>query len=242
MSERSNLAEAIAPTAKTHFARAIAFLWFYRHSGEYLDRTAAELAKDLQNEDFPKPRVSRLHLELANSRYTVKGSRVKSFKINRAYAAELDKRYSSLVNAKRAIATESILPSEWVADTRKNLEKLAYQINGSYYAGFYDGCAVLMRRLMETLIIETYVHKSRSDEIKTDGNFRPLDWLISKAINDSSLHLNRNSKRSMGEIKHLGDTAAHDRNYITRQTNIDDLKPRYMKLIHELLNLAGFQK
>jgi len=40
----------------------------------------------------------------------------------------------------------------------------------------------------------------------------------------------------------LGDTAAHDRKYITPQVDIDDLKARYRRLIQERLSKAGITK
>jgi hypothetical protein len=42
----------------------------------------------------------------------------------------------------------------------------------------------------------------------------------------------------MKNIKDIGDTAAHDRTYITQQTDIDDLKSKYRRLIKELLVLS----
>jgi hypothetical protein len=45
----------------------------------------------------------------------------------------------------------------------------------------------------------------------------------------------------MKDIKQLGDTAAHDRTYITPPVDIDDLKPRYRRLINELLEKAGIK-
>jgi len=46
----------------------------------------------------------------------------------------------------------------------------------------------------------------------------------------------------MQEVKDLGDTAAHDRVYITQQTDIDDMKPSFRRLIEELLLLAGIKR
>lgn len=42
-------------------------------------------------------------------------------------------------------------------------------------------------------------------------------------------------------IKELGDTAAHDRTYLTSPNDIDDNKLAMRRLIQELLNLAGIQ-
>ena len=186
MSDRTQFSEAISTIAKSHLFRAIAFIWFYRETGEHQDRTAAELANDLHEEDFAKPRVPRLHAELTNDKRTVKGARPKSFKLNLSYVAGLDKIFGDLVKQRRKTVTDSVLPVEWFTETSKHFAELVRQINGSYDAGFYDGCAVLMRRLMECLLIETYVRKSRSDEIKVDGNFRPLDWLWASGTSGKS--------------------------------------------------------
>jgi hypothetical protein len=43
----------------------------------------------------------------------------------------------------------------------------------------------------------------------------------------------------MTEVKVLGDTAAHDRTYITQQQDVDDVKFATRKMISELLKLSG---
>jgi hypothetical protein len=42
-------------------------------------------------------------------------------------------------------------------------------------------------------------------------------------------------------IKELGDTAAHDRTYLTSVNDIDENKMAIRRLIQELLTLAGIQ-
>jgi hypothetical protein len=68
--------------------------------------------------------------------------------------------------------SDSILPRELFANTRAYIERVVSQINGSYDHGFYDCCAVMCRRLVETLIIEVYESRARARDIKaTDDNF-----------------------------------------------------------------------
>lgn len=67
--------------------------------------------------------------------------------------------------------SKHLLPSEWVAGTRKYLEQMVYQINAAYEYGMYDASAVLMRRLMESLIIEIYIHKKRHHDIQVGGEW-----------------------------------------------------------------------
>jgi hypothetical protein len=95
---------------------------------------------------------------------------------------------------------------------------------------------------MESLIIEIYVKLGRHNEIQHDGMFISLERIIGYIRNDKSIVLGRNSGKTMEDIKELGDTAAHDRTYITRVNDIDDIKFRFRKLIDELLILSGLKK
>ena len=155
---------------------------------------------------------------------------------------ELEEKYGSFLRRAKIQVTSAIIPTEWVAGTRKYLEQLVYQISACYESGLYDGCAVLSRRLMESLIIEIYIHQKRQHEIQEDGRFVMLDRLISRVRSDPKVTLGRNSPGTMDEIKQLGDTAAHDRTYITPQVDINDVKTRYRRLINELLEKAGITK
>lgn len=56
-----------------------------------------------------------------------------------------------------------------VRGTRGYLEKLAHQINGTYANAWYDACAVMIRRFVETLIIEAYEAHGIEANIK-DGS------------------------------------------------------------------------
>ena len=45
-------------------------------------------------------------------------------------------------------ANEFIVPFAMVRGTRGYIEKVVNQINGCYEKGWFDGCAVMMRRLV----------------------------------------------------------------------------------------------
>ena len=155
--------------------------------------------------------------------------------------AALDEAYLPLLGAKQVKVSGAVLPGNAVAGTRGYLEQLAHQINGTYDSGFFDACAVLCRRLMESLVIEVYVHRARHHEIQQNGVFVSLERLLAHVKNDRGIALGRSTPKTMDEVKQLGDTAAHDRTYITPQVDIDDVKPRYRRMIGELLALAGIR-
>lgn len=239
MPSRSHFASQLSELELKHVERAIALLWYYRQTQQFDDRTASELANDLHDEGFPKLNVTRLEYDLKKSRCTVAGKRRKAFQIDLRRIKELDERYGDLLKLKKVEVTDTIIPSEWVTGTRRYLEQMVLQINGCYQSGYYDACAVLSRRLMESLIIEIYISQNRHAAIKSNGVFVMLDKLITIIRTDNQIHLSRNTPKTMDDIKKLGDTAAHDRTYVTQQLDIDDIKAAFRRMIRELLTQAG---
>lgn len=242
MADRSIFSKDIASLKLSHTDRAISFLWYYRQTQEFEDRTASELANDLRDEHFPRPNVTRLNHELMRSRFTIKGRRLGSFQIDVRRLSDLDEIYGKFLKIKKVEVQDSVIPAEWVKDTRVYLEKLAYQINGSYDCGFYDACAVMMRRLMESLIIEIYIRDNRHHEIQNNGAFLGLEKLIAHIRADSKLTLGRNTPKTMTEVKQIGDTAAHDRVCITGKPDIDDLRTRYRHMLQSLMAASKILK
>jgi len=238
---RQDFAQRIAEVATTHLDRALAFLWYYGYSQEYEERTPSELASDLHDEGFPRPNVTRLRDDLRGSRFAVRGSRKGAYKLDLRRKSSLDEKYRDLLNIKVVEVTGSVLNPDLVENTRGYLERLVHQINGTYDFGFYDGTAVLSRRLMESLLIEVYIYEKRTEEIKKDGAFFQLERLIAYVRQDTALTLGRNTAKTMTEVKQLGDTAAHDRVYTTQKADIDDARPKFRRLIQELLALSGIK-
>jgi hypothetical protein len=235
--------DGIANLNLKHVDRAIALLWFYRQTQTYEERTASELASDLRQYGFPKPHVTALHSALVKSKFSIRGRREKTFQIDVRKISELESAYGSFLSSKKVKISDSIIPQSFSLGSRRYLEALVHQINGSYDYGFYDACAALSRRLLESLIIEVYVVTNRKTEIEDkSGHFFGLERLISLITTDSKVGLGRNSKKTMEDIKTLGDTAAHDRVYITTQRDIDDVKIKYRNVISELLAKSGIQK
>jgi hypothetical protein len=239
MSNRGQFCRNLAALDLTHAQRAVALLWYYRQAQEFEERTSSELANDLHDEGFPKPNVTRLEADLRRSPYTIRGNRKGTFQIDVRRLAEIDGIYGPLISLKIMVHSDSIIPMEWIEGTRPYLEKLVQQINVCYDQGFYDACAVLCRRLMESLIIEIYVSQKRHSEIQHLGIFMQLDGLISHLLNDASIPKSRALRTTPVEVKDVGDAAAHDRTYITRKTDIDGFRHRYGQMISELLHLSG---
>jgi hypothetical protein len=242
MADRSSFSKGIASLELSHTDRAIALLWYYRQTQEFEERTASELANDLHDEDFPKPNMTRLSHDLARSRLTIKGRRAGSFQIDVRRLSDLEEKYGKFLRIRKIEVQDSVIPDEWVKGTRVYLERLVHQINGTYDCGFYDACATMIRRLMESLIIEIYIRDGRHHEIQNDGVFLGLEKLIAHVRADRKLTLGRNTPKTMTDVKQVGDTAAHDRVYITSKQDIDDLLIRCRHMLQNLMAASGVRK
>jgi hypothetical protein len=136
-------------------------------------------------------------------------------------------------------ANEFILPHAMVRGTRGYIEKITFQINGCYEKGWFDGCAVMMRRLIETLIIECFEEKKIASKIQNSaGDFFYLSDLIDKMLQETSWNLGRNTKQALPRLKSLGDKSAHSRRYNAHREDVDKLSTDFRDVCQELLYLA----
>ena len=138
--------------------------------------------------------------------------------------------------------TEQVLPIDVVRKTRGNIEHIVLQANGCYENKWFDACAVMIRRLVETLIIEVYESKGRGKEITDrDNHFLMLRELIDKILNDSAWTLARETKQSLPNLKLLGDRSAHNRHYLAKKPDIDKHLSGLRVVVDDLLHLANLK-
>jgi len=140
-------------------------------------------------------------------------------------------------------ANEFILPFSMVRGTRGYVERVVNQINGCYEQGWFDGCAVMMRRLMETLIIECFEKHKIDGNAKNPatGDFLYLGDLVDKMIQEKTWNLGRNTKKALPKLKNIGDKSAHSRRYNAHREDIDNVSGDFRDVCQELLYLAGLK-
>lgn len=141
-----------------------------------------------------------------------------------------------------AAESQQVIPFSVVRDTRGYLEKVANQINGSYEHGWFDACAVMIRRLLETLIIEAFEHNGIAHKIQDpNGYFLPLKDLINLTLSEQSWNLTRNTKKGLPKLKSVGDLSAHSRRYIAHRRDIEKIIDDVRIVVQELVYLAGLK-
>ena len=128
-----------------------------------------------------------------------------------------------------------------VKGTGAHLERVVHQINGAYEHGWYDACAVMLRRLLETLVIEMYIARDMKSKIKTrDGRFVNLNKLVARASSEPSWELDNNG-RSLQKLKEIGNWSAHKRLYNANRDDIDTYESEIRIVVQELVYMAGYK-
>lgn len=142
----------------------------------------------------------------------------------------------------RANDINAVVPSILFKSTRGYLIKIANQANGCYSQGWYDAAAVMIRRLLETLIIEAFENHGRAAEIQnSNGDFLYLRDLITKTIECTAWNLSRNTRQALPRLKDVGDKSAHSRRFNAVRNDLDSIKADLRGVAEELLSLAGLR-
>jgi len=136
-----------------------------------------------------------------------------------------------------------MLPFDLYRNTRQNIERVADQINQSFHFGIYDGCAVLMRRLIEMLLILAFKHCGIEGEIRgSDGNYLQVSEIINKAITNPTLDLSRNAKEYLNLFREKGNLSAHNPFHNALKKDLELIQAKLRHLVEELFYKAGIRQ
>lgn len=158
--------------------------------------------------------------------------------IERSFKQQLEKLIGKPI--RKEIEGE-LFPMELIKDTRGYIENIGYQANACYHYGFYDAALVMVRKLLETLIIELFESRKLSDKIMdSSGHFLFLSDLIPIFSQNTDWALSRNTKTSLPTIKKFGDLSAHNRRFNAKKSDLDGLKNDLRIVIEELIHLINY--
>lgn len=221
--------------------RACHLAYFYLKTKGTEEFSASDAANWLVAYGFPEPNRTRLDGKLRESRNTIRGKR--GHRLSIGFTRELEGRFPALSQKSQDVVDDgTVLPEIDYKDTRTYIESLAKQINASYERNIFDGCAVLMRRLAEILLILSYRNLHIESAIQnTAGDFQMLEVIIANAKMNPTLGLSRSSKPFLDTFRQLGNFSAHRIEYTCRREYIAPHIQDYRALIGELLHKAGLR-
>lgn len=142
--------------------------------------------------------------------------------------------------AAAAYPTDSFLPASIFEAQKAYLKRLVPQINGCWSSGYHEACAVMARRMIETMIIELYYQRGWMNELKdpTTKDFYGLKTLVNKICSDSRFGFDSKFQKGLKALKELGDIAAHDYRVKIKKSDLEgarsDLRFTCERMVFEI--------
>lgn len=133
--------------------------------------------------------------------------------------------------------TRQVLEPDWFKPKYGRLIPLVNQINGTYENGWYDACAAMLRRLIETMIIKIYVAKKIEGKIKQNDEYLQLSEIIERACQEPFIDFSKDNKRILRDIPKLGNTAAHNRVIYLRRDYLENRIVEVQFLVQHLIEI-----
>ena len=110
-----------------------------------------------------------------------------------------------------------------------------------YEAGLYDASLVMMRKLLETLIIECFERYGNDDEIKDNkGNFLYLSDLIPRFVESHKWNVSRNLTDYIRKVKKYGDLSAHNRRFFAHKSDFEKFKFELRQTVQEIVLIIDY--
>jgi hypothetical protein len=228
--------------SKSNAEKALAVLWYFDQAQPGIGKSAGQLTKVLVDHHVGTPnqtaladaiRKTKLANELKSGFILKPGSR----KIIRDWLP------GDLEGVQPAMDHSSgYIPEQIWINTRGYVEKVCRELNGCFRSSYYNAAAVMLRRLLETLIIEAYERLGREAEIKdAGGNYLMLSELAERACGEKGhrgLHLGRDSKSALKDARNVGNWSAHSRRFLAHAGDLTKFQVGLRLLVQELILIA----
>ncbi len=137
--------------------------------------------------------------------------------------------------------SNNLFPLEILDNTRGYVFNIGSQASECYNSGLYDACLVMIRKLVETLIIECFERHAIEEKIKgKDKHYFFLSDLIIRFLKQDKWPISRNTSSSLPKIKKLGDLSAHNARFSAKKLDIEKIKDDLRVVIEDLIHLIDY--
>jgi len=226
---------------KSNAEKAIALLWYFDRETPDVAKTAGQLTRLLGDHHIGTSNQTSLaeairKTKLANESRNGFSLKPGSRKIIRGWLPDLEGIQPAIDHA------EGYLPEPIWKNTRGYIEEVCRELNGAFHHGYYNAAAVMLRRLLETLIIEAYEHLNRETEIKNSGgNYLMLSDLAERVCGENGhrgINLGRDSKKALKDARNVGNWSAHARRFLAHAGDLTKFQVGLRLLVQELVQIA----
>lgn len=116
------------------------------------------------------------------------------------------------------------------------LKLLAQEINGCYRNQWFDACAILCRRITESLIVRTFCAAGHEEQIfHAKNGWSSLGTLTGLTRSRKYIQVSPDTLAFLSQVKKLGNKAAHHPFDRVEKAEIDSLRASLSETIRELL-------
>jgi hypothetical protein len=238
-----NFCIKLATLSLTQVNQALSILWYHDEKQPDVVMSAGQLAKLIHDSGLGNPHSTKLGESIkATGRVIVTSS---GYRLKVLARTEIRGWLESILGKTKPSVDQELgyLSREVWKDTRGYIEKVCEQMNGCYQFAFFDAASVMMRRLVETLIVEAYEKLQRESEIKDgNGNYLMLRDLVTRAIGQQPIGVGRDAKDTLARIKEMGDRSAHNRRYNAVKSDMDKVQSGVRVVVDELINIADLRR
>lgn len=113
--------------------------------------------------------------------------------------------------------------------------KVLEEANWCFSQNCPNACAAMLRRLVESLIIEAFeAHGTEANIKDPSGEYLELKALIGRATAEPTLKLTRNTRNALPNLKFLGDLSVHARRNLVRMGDLKNVRNDARAAIEEL--------
>jgi hypothetical protein len=223
--------------------QATSILWFFDEKTPDIVMSSGQLAKIIRESGLGNPNTTLLNDSVKRTNMVIPTAA--GYRLKTLARAQIREWLITILGETKPEVDQDLgyLPKAVWQNTRDYIENVCVQMNGCYQFGFYDGASVMMRRLVETLIIEAYEALGRDAEIKDGaGNYQMLKELVNRATGASPVGVGRDAKDALGKIKEMGDRSAHNRRYNAVRADLDKIQSGVRVVVDELFNIACLRR
>lgn len=152
---------------------------------------------------------------------------------------ERDKIALQIGDKPKKAPSSALFPLSIFADSRPYILKTAEEAILCYDSGVYNACLVMIRKLIETLIIEVFKRHNVQTRIMTsNGNYLYCESLMDKLKEERNLwKISRNTAKALQDIKSKGDTSAHNSLFNAQKSDVDNIKTGLRIALEELCQI-----
>jgi hypothetical protein len=231
---------------RSNAEKALALLWYYDRTRPDVAMTSGQLTRVLVDYHIGTPNATQLAEAIRKTKFA--NETRTGFSLRPGSRSAIHEWLPTGIEGMQPAMDHSsgFLPDAVWTGTRGYIESVCKQFNGCFRACYYDAASVMLRRLMETLIIEAYEYLKREGEIKdSDGNYFMLKNLVERACGKpphAGLNLGRDAKRNLEDVKALGDKSAHNRRFVAHAPDLINIQSGVRTTTQELIQIAHLKK